>query len=100
VDLDVRVLSPDDAPAVAATIIEVLTELSPAVADVDEATMAQGGGVGRAMMLHLHEEARRAGITQLDLTTRATREAANHLYQSLGYERRETNVYRLTLAPR
>ena len=29
--------------------------------------------------------------------SRRSREAANHLYQRLGFERRETNVYRLSI---
>ena len=32
-----------------------------------------------------------------DLTSRPSREAANRLYAGLGFEKRETNVYRLTI---
>lgn len=63
---------------------------------VDE---ARGGGVGRLLMEAVHAEARRLGLQHLDLTSRPAREAANALYQSLGYERRDTNVYRLGLQP-
>ena len=45
----------------------------------------------------VHAEAQRLGLRHVDLTSRPAREAANALYQSLGYERRETNVYRLRL---
>jgi ribosomal protein S18 acetylase RimI-like enzyme len=38
--------------------------------------------------------AARAGARTVDLTSRPSREAANRLYQQLGFERRETNVYR------
>jgi len=34
------------------------------------------------------------GAKAVDLTSRPSREAANKLYQSLGFETRETNVYR------
>jgi ribosomal protein S18 acetylase RimI-like enzyme len=47
-------------------------------------------------MQALHDEARRLGVRHLELTSRPSRTAANALYVSLGYERRETNVYRLT----
>jgi len=64
---------------------------------VDEAL--RGGGVGRLLMEAVHAEARRLGLRHLDLTSRPAREAANALYQSLGYARRDTNVYRLRLQP-
>jgi ribosomal protein S18 acetylase RimI-like enzyme len=66
------------------------------VEDVVVASTARGGGVGRALMQALHDEARRLGVRHLELTSRPSRTAANALYVSLGYERRETNVYRLT----
>jgi ribosomal protein S18 acetylase RimI-like enzyme len=34
------------------------------------------------------------GARSVDLTSRPSREAANRLYRRLGFERRETNVYR------
>jgi ribosomal protein S18 acetylase RimI-like enzyme len=64
---------------------------------VDEAL--RGHGIGRLLMEAVHAEARRLGLRHLDLTSRPARQAANALYQSLGYERRDTNVYRLRLLP-
>jgi ribosomal protein S18 acetylase RimI-like enzyme len=64
---------------------------------VDEAL--RGQGIGRLLMEAVHAEARRRGLRHLDLTSRPAREAANALYQSLGYERRDTNVYRRRLEP-
>ena len=40
------------------------------------------------------DEARRRGVRSVDLTSRPAREAANALYQKLGFGLRETNVYR------
>jgi GNAT superfamily N-acetyltransferase len=62
---------------------------------VDEA--ARGRGVGRLLNEHALEIARRAGATTVDLTSRPSREAANRLYQRLGFVARDTNVYRYTL---
>jgi ribosomal protein S18 acetylase RimI-like enzyme len=59
---------------------------------VDEG--ARGLGVGEALTKAALEEARRRGVRSLDLTSRSSREAANALYQKLGFERRDTNVYR------
>ena len=41
--------------------------------------------------------AKSAGATTVDLTSRPSREAANRLYQRVGFEKRETNVYRYKL---
>lgn len=35
-----------------------------------------------------------AGAKTVDLTSRPSREAANHIYQSMGFELRNSNVYR------
>lgn len=53
----------------------------------------RGKGYGRALMQHLLTEAQRLGVTELHLTSRPSREAANALYQALGFQRKETNVY-------
>jgi len=62
---------------------------------VDEA--ARGSGVGAALNQAALDHARSRGAKTVDLTSRPSREAANRLYQRLGFEPRETNVYRLTL---
>jgi len=62
---------------------------------VDES--ARGQGVGEALNTAAIEEARRRGAKNVSLTSRASREAANRLYQRLGFEPYETNLYRLKL---
>ena len=59
---------------------------------VDEA--ARGSGIGEALNQAAIERARAAGARTVDLTSRPSREAANRLYQRLGFVERETNVYR------
>lgn len=59
---------------------------------VDDRHRGQGiasGLVGEALAL-----ARTAGARTVDLTSRPSREAANRLYLKLGFEQRQTNVYR------
>ena len=58
---------------------------------------ARGRGVGEALSRAALDEARRRGAKEVDLTSRPTREAANRLYQRLGFVPRDTNVYRFTL---
>jgi len=64
---------------------------------VDES--ARGAGIGRSLIEGLADIARAEGLDFLELTSRPAREAANRLYQSLGFALRETNVYRLDLTP-
>jgi ribosomal protein S18 acetylase RimI-like enzyme len=62
---------------------------------VDEA--ARGKGVGEVLNRHALDVARSLGARTVDLTSRPSREAANRLYQRIGFEPRETNVYRYSL---
>jgi ribosomal protein S18 acetylase RimI-like enzyme len=62
---------------------------------VDET--ARGTGIGEALTNAAIEESRRRHARSLDLTTRPSRDAANRLYARLGFELRETNVYRFFL---
>ena len=55
------------------------------------------GGVGAALTRAMIDRARERGCKTIELTSRPSREAANHLYEKLGFTVRETNVYRLTL---
>ncbi len=67
------------------------------IEDVVVDGQARGKGVGAALSQAAVDLAREAGATTVDLTSRPTREAANRLYQRLGFKLRETNVYRYQL---
>ncbi len=67
------------------------------IEDVVVAPAARGRGIGEALVRRAIELARAEGAETLDLTSRPTREAANRLYLRVGFERRETNVYRFDL---
>ena len=62
---------------------------------VDEAM--RGQRVGEMLSEAALEKARQLGARSTDLTSRPSREAANRLYARMGFERRESNVYRYTL---
>ena len=57
----------------------------------------RGQGIGEALTREALRIAQAAGATTVDLTSRPSREAANRLYQRIGFEKRETNVYRYNL---
>ncbi len=62
---------------------------------VDET--ARGQGVGEALTLAAIQLAAQAGARTVDLTSRPSRAAAGRLYQRLGFEARETRLYRYAL---
>jgi ribosomal protein S18 acetylase RimI-like enzyme len=55
---------------------------------------ASGQGIGEALNREALRRASEAGARSVDLTSRPDREAANRLYQRIGFKKRETNVYR------
>ena len=60
---------------------------------VDEA--ARGQGVGAALTREAVRLARADGAGTVDLTSRPSREAANRLYERLGFQPRDSKVYRV-----
>jgi ribosomal protein S18 acetylase RimI-like enzyme len=62
---------------------------------VDEAS--NGLGIGTALTLAMLDAAKARGCVSVDLTSRPSREAANHLYRKVGFVARDTNVYRYDL---
>jgi ribosomal protein S18 acetylase RimI-like enzyme len=61
---------------------------------VDE--RCRGQGIAQALTREALVRAEAAGVRTVDLTSRPSREAANRLYQKLGFEKRDSNVYRYT----
>lgn len=75
------------------TIYRTPTGKTARIDDVIVDTAARGRGVGEALMREAIERARESEVRAVHLTSHARREAANRLYQRVGFERRETNVY-------
>ena len=67
------------------------------IEDVVVDAAARGHGVGEALNKAAIEEAQTRGAITVELTSRPSREAANRLYQRLGFVARDTNVYRYTI---
>jgi ribosomal protein S18 acetylase RimI-like enzyme len=62
---------------------------------VDEAH--RGSGIAGRLVDAALDAAARAGADHVELTSHRRREAANRLYQRLGFSVRETNVYRYSV---
>ncbi|MCP3988016.1 MAG: GNAT family N-acetyltransferase [Actinomycetia bacterium] len=78
-------------------VFPIPTAIRAWIEDVVVDDVARGKGVGAALNNEALSRAARMGATTVDLTSRPSREAANRLYQRLGFEQRETNVYRYKL---
>ncbi len=70
------------------------TDLRVVVEDVVVDRTARGKGIGQHLMQAAIEKAKEKGATSVNLTSNPRREAANALYQKMGFVQRETNVYR------
>ena len=57
----------------------------------------RGQGLSKLLVAHAIEFTKSMGIPSLMLTSNSKRIAANKLYQAMGFERKETNVYRMKL---
>ena len=98
---DVLVALDSETGAILGSLVLVVFRIPTAVRawieDVVVDTSARGRGVGDALNRFALDLARAKGAKTVDLTSRPAREAANRLYQRLGFVARETNVYRFNL---
>lgn len=67
------------------------------VEDVVVASDYRGCHLGRQLMAQLLQTADNYAPIELHLTSRPSRQAANNLYTSLGFERKETNCYQMEI---
>lgn len=64
------------------------------IEDVVVNSNSRGKGIGRALVREALSFAYSQNVKTVDLTSRPSRQSANKLYQNLGFELRDTNVYR------
>jgi ribosomal protein S18 acetylase RimI-like enzyme len=78
-------------------LFRIPTALRAWIEDVIVDDAARGQGVGEALNRAALAKAKAVGAKTVDLTSRPSREAANRLYKRIGFEQRDTNVYRYEL---
>ncbi len=78
-------------------MFSIPTGLRARIEDVVVDESARGQGVGEALSLEAISIARVAGARNVDLTTRPSRVAAGRLYERIGFQPRETRVYRFVV---
>lgn len=74
-------------------IYRVPTGMRSLIEDVVVDGTARRKGIGEALVRQAMELARESGATGVALTSNPQREAANQLYQSMGFQLRQTNPY-------
>jgi ribosomal protein S18 acetylase RimI-like enzyme len=75
------------------TIYRVPTGMRSIIEDVIVDENMRRRGIGETLVRHAIELAREAGANGVSLTSNPRREAANRLYQTIGFELRQTNPY-------
>jgi len=75
-------------------VYPIPTGLRGHIEDVVVGEAARGHGLARQLLDHMVAEGGRLGLRTLDLTSRPSRTAAIRLYETSGFVRRDTNVFR------
>ena len=93
------VASENGAIVATATVIVYTTPawVKARIEDVVVDERARGRGVGEALIRECINVARQRGAQLVELQSARRREAANRLYPRLGFELRESNLYRMKL---
>jgi ribosomal protein S18 acetylase RimI-like enzyme len=79
--------------AACVTVYPVPTGIRAVIEDVIVDESARGQGIGEALVKRCLEIAREKGASGVSLTSNPKREAANRLYQKMGFKKRDTNAY-------
>lgn len=77
-------------------VFRIPTGVRARIEDVVVDEDVRGRGVGEALSQEAVSRAVALGARTVELTSRPSREAANRLYQRLGFALRDSNVYRYT----
>ena len=78
-------------------VFESPTGRKASIEDVVVQKAFRGRELGKQLMLHLIDYAKSLAPINLQLTSRPERVAANALYQALGFQKRDTNAYRMEI---
>ncbi len=85
--------------ALTLVIFRIPTGVRARIEDVVVDSSMRGRRVGELLSDTALQVARQAGARNVDLTSRPSRKAANRLYRRMGFEPRQSNVYRFNLWP-
>jgi len=78
-------------------VFRTTTELRARIEDVVVDESARGKGLGEQLVREAMHLAHERGARSITLTSRPDRDSANRLYERIGFEPRDTNVYTFNL---
>lgn len=81
----------------AVTLVYIPTGLITTIEDVVVDEKYRGMGIGRKLTQKMIDVAKGKRAKTISLTTNPAREAANAMYQKMGFFKKETNYYRINL---
>ncbi len=90
----------DDGKIIGCATLCVFYSPSGAKASIEDVVVAsayRGHHLGRQLVEYLLKETKEFAPIEIQLTSKPLRVVANQLYQSLGFERKETNCYRMKI---
>lgn len=79
-------------------IFHSLTGTKASVEDVVVSSSYRGQHLGKLLVEYVLEQAKLYAPIKLYLTSNPKRVVANHLYQSIGFQKKDTNSYQMTIA--
>ena len=88
----------DEGHIVATGTLYIKHTLEFTIADIESVVVSskcRGRGYGKELMTAMIETAKKMNVHHIQLTSNPARVAANQLYQELGFERYETNCYKM-----
>ena len=90
----------DEGHIVATGTLCIKHTLEFSIADIESVVVSsfrRGRGCGKELVMTMIEAAKSLNVHHIQLTSNPARVAANRLYQELGFERYETNCYKIKL---
>ena len=96
----VVVIAKDGARIIGMALLYINVRIGRRIGQVEEVVVDsehRGKGLGKSIMQKLIATARKKRLEKLYLTSRPSRVAANALYERLGFEKKETNVYQFKI---
>ncbi len=78
-------------------LFKIPTGIRARIEDLVVDSEARGKGFGKLLIQHAIKLAKDSGAGSIDLTSHPSRKSANVLYKKIGFETRETNVYRYSI---
>lgn len=96
----ILIVAKDGKKIVGMATLYILQKFSKRIGHVEDVIVDstyRGKGLGKLMMRAIIGAAKTKKVLTLSLTSRPARVAGNKLYQGLGFEQKETNVYRMKL---